>query len=118
MELGKLIKSFGEKITAKKYTGILNGGNSIQSREWGATDFLTALDISLYTNKAITKRSEKVGEIEFALYDKNGKKIENDPVLDLLNKPNDLMTGRQFWALYQKYYDTIGEAYIYIERAS
>lgn len=69
-------------------------------------------DISLYVNRALAKRADKVSEIQFVLKDSNGKIIENNPLLDILNKPNDKMTGMQFWKLWQKFYDVTGEAFI------
>ncbi len=80
-----------------------------------AIDFLSANEVSLYLNRAIHKRAEKVGEIKFVLKDVKGNDIENDPLLDLLNNPNELMTGAQFWALFQTYKDLTGSAYIWIE---
>lgn len=116
MDFQKLFKSIGNVFKAKRYLGILPGALPSSTRHWGPTDFLNALDVSLYVNRAIEKRAEKIGEIEFLLRDAKGDEIERDPLLDLLYKPNKVFTGRQFWKLYQKYYDTIGEVYIYVER--
>ena len=80
-------------------------------KNYSKADYLSAYEISLYVNRALNKRAEKVGEIKFQL--KNGDKvISNHPVLDVLSKPNKSFTGSQFWALYQKYMDIFGEAYI------
>lgn len=98
--------------------GIVDGGLSKSSKSWGRADYLNALDISLYTSRAIDKRAEKVGDIEFILKDNKGNVIERNPVLDLLYKPNTIFTGKQFWKLYQVYYDTIGEVFIYKERGA
>lgn len=106
-------KSIGDSIRAKKYLGILHGNLPKKGSAWSDGSFLTANEISLYTNRAIAKRAEKVGEIEFILRKrKGGDLIENDPLVDLLYKPNKVFNGRQFWALYQKYFDLCGEAYI------
>jgi len=115
MDFRNFFKSIGDQVRAKKYVGIIHGNLPIGSTKWGSSDFLNALDASLYVNRAIAKRADKVGEIEFLLQDAKGKKIENDPLLSLLYKPNKVFTGRQFWSLYQKYYDAVGEAYILIE---
>lgn len=82
---------------------------------WGQGDFLTANSIELYTNRAIAKRAEKVGEIQFLLKDAKDNAIENDQRLALLVRPNDYMTGAEFWALYQKYKDLTGSAFIWLE---
>lgn len=116
MELRNFFKTIGNTFRAKKYLGILPGNLPTNTKNWGGSDFLTANEISLYTNRAISKRADKVGEIEFVLKDKAGNEIENDPVLELLYKPNKLFSGTDFWKLYQKYYDIVGEAYILIER--
>lgn len=80
-------------------------------KNWNKGDFLNAYEISLYANRALNKRAEKVGEIEFKL-NKEDKKIENHQILDLLKKPNPNFTGNEFWSLYQKYYDIFGEVYL------
>ncbi|RKZ11061.1 phage portal protein [Candidatus Fermentibacteria bacterium] len=122
MDIRKFLSSAGKKlsarINAKKYVGILHGGVPVNSRTWGSTDFMKAYDISLYTNRAISKRADKVGEIEFLLQDKKGDEIKDDPIFALLNKPNKVFTGPQFWSLYQKYMDLVGEAYIYMRSES
>jgi HK97 family phage portal protein len=115
MNFRNFLKSFGDTFRAKRYLGILPGSLPINTKQWSSVDFLNALDISLYTSKAIGKRADKVGEIEFLLKDKKGDVIDRDPLLDLLYKPNAIFTGRQFWALYQTYYDTCGEVYILLD---
>lgn len=85
-------------------------------RRWSKYQFLQANEISLYTNRALAKRAEKVSEVEFTLKNrKSDKEIEDHWVLDLLRKPNQFQTGLQFWGLYQKYRDIIGAAYIWKE---
>lgn len=79
-------------------------------------DLLNYNDLSLYVNRAIDVRAEKVSEIEWVLKNKKGEILEGtgteNPWLTLLNRPNKLQTGKQFWKLWQKYYDITGEAYI------
>jgi HK97 family phage portal protein len=116
MEIPKFVKLIGDRMRAKSYVGLLNNSVPISSKQWGQGDYLRALDISLYTNRAIAKRSDKVGEIEFTLKDKNDNDV-TDPMIDLLYKPNAVFTGRKFWGLYQTYYDVYGETYIYLDRA-
>ena len=102
-------------IKAKRYVGILHGNLPVNARKWTSSSFLNALDVSLYTDKAISKRADKVGDIEFLLRDARGDEIESDPILDLLNKPNRVFDGQAFWKLYQQYYDAVGEVYIFLE---
>ncbi|MFA5050962.1 MAG: phage portal protein [Patescibacteria group bacterium] len=82
----------------------------------GATEYLNYNDISLYVNRAIEARAEKVSEIQFVLKDKNGDIIADHAILNLLNKPNEFHTGKQFWKLFQKYYDITGNAYIFLKK--
>jgi len=105
-------------VRGKRYTGVIAGGLPARASRWGKSDYLRANEISLYVNRALAKRSEKVGDIDFELHDAKGNEIENDPLLDLLSRPNKLFTGRQFWKLYQNYYDIFGEVYIYRERVA
>ena len=79
---------------------------------------LSFYEKSVYVNKAIEKRADKVGEIEFILKDAKGEKIEEHDILNLLAKPNSFQTGEQFFNLWQKYVDLIGEAYILILKSN
>jgi HK97 family phage portal protein len=107
-------KSIGNFIKAKSYTGLFQSGN-LKSKplNWSSSDFLNAHQISLYTNRAIEKRAEKVGEVEFVA--RKGDKKVNHKLVDLLRNPNKIFTGSQFWALFQKYKDLTGSAYILLE---
>ena len=80
---------------------------------WTKRKGLNLYEISLYTNRAINKRSDKVGEVEFKLY-RGEQEVENEWT-ELLNRPNPYHTGEQFWKLYQKYKDIFGECYIWKE---
>jgi HK97 family phage portal protein len=115
MGIRNFFLSIGERVTAKRYIGILPGALPMNTKHWGGNEFLSALDVSLYTHSAINKRADKVGEIQFVLKDAKGNDIENDPVLEILRKPNKVYTGPQFWKLAQIYYDTVGEVYILID---
>ena len=115
MEWPNFIKNIASGLRAKKYLGIMSDGLPTSSKNWGGSDFLNANELSLYVNRAIAKRSDKVAEIQFVLRDAKGDEIKNDPFMPLLTKPNKVFTGRQFWGLYQKYYDLVGEVYILLE---
>ena len=80
---------------------------------WTKQKGLSLYEVSLFANRAINKRADKVGETEFKLY-KGDKEFENEWT-ELLRRPNPLQTGDQFLKLYQKYKDIFGEAYIYKE---
>lgn len=115
MDFRNLFTQIKSNIQAKRYVGLVAGTLPVGPKNWGKEQFLDAVEISLYTNRAIAKRADKVGEIEFQLKDAKDKIIERDPLLDLLYRPNPVFTGRQFWALAQKYYDLVGEVYILVE---
>ena len=105
-----ITKSVSGLFGKKSYFGVRNSLPGL-STNWGKSDFLGANSISLYTNKAIKKRAEKVGQVRFILK-KGDKVIENDKRLDLLYNPNKFFTGPEFWELFQKYKDITGEAFI------
>jgi HK97 family phage portal protein len=95
-------------------TGFLfKSGDKINFANKSGKDFLNYNEISLYVNRALSRRAEKISEIQFVL--RKGDKIIEDPlnpILKLLNRPNNFHTGRQFWELWQKYYDITGRAFI------
>lgn len=73
-------------------------------------------DISLYVNRGVDKRAEKVSEVVFELKKRGTNEDATDKKaqkwLDLLNKPNKMMTGKQFWKLAQTYKDLTGACFI------
>lgn len=76
---------------------------------------LNAYELSLYTNKAISKRAEKIGQVEFQI-SKNGEVVEDDPILQVLRKPNKPYSGYQFWSLWSKYMDIYGSCFIEMDK--
>ena len=102
-------------MTRRGYVGILSTDLPYSQKAWTGADYLSANDSCIYVSKAIEKRSTMVGDIEFLLTDQRENVIERDPLLDLLYRPNEVFTGRQFWALWQTYYDLVGEAYVLVE---
>jgi len=109
-----LLDNFRKNWGAKKYTGIIAGGLPAGTR-WGDMSFLKANDVSLYTNRAISRRAQKVGEIDFVVLDAKGAVIENDPILKVLNRPNKHFSKYDFWALNQTYIDVVGDSYVWME---
>jgi len=79
--------------------------------------YLTAYEKSIYINKALEKRATKVGEIEFTAK-KGDTEIVNAPILELLAKPNPLMTQSQFFSMWQKYKDIFGEVYVWKKKGA
>lgn len=74
-------------------------------------NYFDIYEISSRVNRAIGKRSQKVGQTKFILT-KNGEIVEDNPYLTLLDKPNDHQTGKMFWALASEYRDVAGFAVI------
>ena len=110
--LGRIQKSFGN--TGDKYS-LYKSLDSVNFGRTSQTDFLNYNEISMYVNRAIEIRAEKVGCVEFGLK-KGDKSVDNDKILDLINRPNAFHTGKQFWKLYQKYMDLTGNAFIFVEK--
>lgn len=108
------MKNFFKNIFKKSagkyslYKSIGLQGDTVLSAE----GYLRVNEISLYVNRGINKRAEKVGQVEFILKDLKGNVIENHPLLNLLDKPNEEMMGNTFWKLASIYRDTTGFALI------
>lgn len=116
MTLKTRIKSFFQDV--QKYS-LYNSVNRLSFDGKSSHEYLKYSQISMYVNKAIDKRAEKVGETQFILRNtKTKEQVEQSPILDLINKPNPLHTGKQFWSLFQKYVDITGNAFIYLEKAN
>ncbi|HEY1037149.1 MAG TPA: phage portal protein [Candidatus Paceibacterota bacterium] len=115
----KYISSIPSFFSRRKNYSALFAANSDNISFDGKTqyDFLKYNEISLYVNKAIEKRAEKVSEVQFVLK-KGDKVIDRHPLVDLLNKPNQFHTGKQFWKAYQKHMDITGNAFIYLEKST
>lgn len=99
------------KKAIRPIVGVFGFGDMKHSYNWTRHNSLSLYEKSLYANKAISKRAEKVGEIKFVLKNKAGKEVFNEWT-NLLDKPNPWQTGDQFWQLAQKYYDIVGSCYI------
>jgi HK97 family phage portal protein len=80
---------------------------------WNSAKGLDFFLTSVYVNRAIEKRALKVGEVDL-LIKKGEELIYDHELLDLFSKPNNRLTGEQFFALWQKFYDIYGSAYILI----
>lgn len=111
----RFLKSIASLLPGRKALGMIRSSLQEEKLKWGAHDFLSAEQTSLYLSRAIAKRAEKVGEVEFVLQTLAGKEIESDPMLQLLYKPNSYMSGPEFWSLYQRYKDLAGAVYVWKE---
>jgi len=99
--LGGTISSFSYR-SSPAITDLLSSNNT----------YFDLNEVSLYVNRGIQKRSQKVGQTKFKLIDKQGNEVTENPVLNLLDRPNQKQTGVQFWALASEYRDISGFAVI------
>jgi len=115
-----MFKNFSARIKnfiGDPFTSISILPFSKYKKNYSPTDYLNSYGISLYANRALNKRAEKVGQVQFVLK-KGDTVIEKHEILDLLAKPNGVFSGREFWSLYQKYMDIFGEVYITTDKES
>ena len=110
-----MLKKIFDRLSSKGYVGIMSANLPSSPKAWGRSDMLTAADISVYVARALDKRAETVARIEWTLGDDRGDDSRS-PLLEVLYRPNPFFTKDQFWNVVQRHYDTIGEAYVYIER--
>ena len=100
----------------KSYSGFTTVNGQVSTLNWSTTKYLKAYETSAYVYACVRKRAEKVGEIDFILKGANGEQILKHQVLELLAKPNPLVTKNEFFELYQIYKDLTGSSYIYTLR--
>jgi len=90
----------------------LGFGDTAHAYKWTKHEALANFERSLYANKAIGVRAQKVAQVDLIMKDAKGDVLENNEWLELLEKPNPHQTGDQFRQLLMKYYDVVGAAYI------
>ena len=103
------IKSY---LTRKSYYGLLQS-KTLRGKDWGGNP-LDAYKISLYVNKALNKRAEKVGQSILQIKTPDGEIKEEDDILKIINNPNDYLNGSEFWRLYQLIKDIYGKNYLWL----
>lgn len=92
----------------------------------GLEDFFDSLNLntykdSLYLFIGVSMIRETVSSIPLELYrivnkDGDTEEVKDNPILDLLNRPNNRQTKKEFWKLSIAYYLLAGEAFWYLER--
>lgn len=111
----KTINGFIDSIKRKTLYGLYN------TNDFGFTDYekkeaLSLYYLSAYLNKAINKRAEKVGSTKFLVKDLKGNVLEDagqvEWIYKLFNRPNKIMSGKQFFTSLQKHKDVYGKAYV------
>lgn len=109
----------------QKSISILSSGN--MSMMNGVEDGYDALNLrsyreSLYLFIGVSMIRETVSGIPlemFRIINKDGdtEEVQNDPFLDVLERPNYRQTQKEFWKLSVAYYLLAGETFWYLERA-
>lgn len=99
--------NFFKKSFNSKYSLFKSVDRQTSNLNVTPTTGLTLNEISLYLNKGISKRGEKVGQTQFQLF-KGDKEIFQHEILNLLDRPNKRQTGKQFWKLASIYKDATG----------
>lgn len=82
-----MFERFKSLLSSTKSYSLYNSVDRTNFTGFGAGDFLRYNEISLYVNRALDKRAQKVGQIQFKLMKGEGDKvtqIEKNPLLDLL----------------------------------
>lgn len=82
-------------------------------------DYLNSFRASSLVHSCTKKIGEKMSTIEFELYQLRGqtaREVEQHEILDLLSKPNPMMTGSQLQEITAIYLSLIGNCYWYKAR--
>ena len=113
---------FATKVKSVSLTMLPNSGFL------GAEDLFDSYNLrtfreSLYLFIGVGMIRETVSSIPLEMYQIKGKEgeveeIYDDPFLDLIERPNDIQTQKEFWKLSIAYYLLAGEAFWYLERES
>lgn len=98
------------KSSGDKYALYNSVGRSVNYRH-DKLGYLSLHEKTLYVNKAVEKRGEKVGETKWSLFRKDNE-IESHELLNLLDRPHPNMPGHIFWKLATMYRDVTGECWI------
>jgi HK97 family phage portal protein len=117
----KLGNYLASKVKSVSLTMLPNSGFA------GSEDLFDSFNLrtfreSLYLFIGVSMIRETVSSIPLQMYEIKNKEGENveifdDPFLDLLERPNDTQTQKEFWKLSIAYYLLAGEAFWYLERA-
>ena len=91
--------------------------NLVARRSFGSIamskqEALSSYETNTVVYSAIKKRAEKVGQVEFQLF-RGETEVTNNPILDLLNRPNTFQSKSEFFELYQSMKDLTGEVYVW-----
>ena len=101
--------NFFKKSADTRYSLYNSLGRHSGDYRLNPTDGLNWNETSLYLNRGISKRAEKLSETEFVIKNIRDEKVNTVHWLnDLLSRPNDYQTGNIFWKLASIYHDATG----------
>jgi HK97 family phage portal protein len=68
-------------------------------------------DINVVAYQAISKIANAIGSMKWAAYDQAGKKLDSHPFLNLINRPNTMQSGKEWWRAKTAYFLLSGNGY-------
>lgn len=110
-----MLKKLLSQFKQKQFMGSGTNGFTQYKLNWKTQEYMKTYANSVYVFAAVRKRAEKVGQIQFTLH-RGDKEELNNPILDVLHKPNAFQSKNEFFELYQIYKDLTGSSYVYVER--
>jgi len=67
--------------------------------------------VNVVAYQAISRVANSIGSMKWAAFDKNGTRLERHPFLDLINRPNTLQSGKEWWRAKVAYFLISGNGY-------
>lgn len=80
--------------------------------EWSKTQQLR--EYTRYVHTIVSAIAQDVAMVELTVKDKNGKRIEKHPIIDLLKRPNPMSSQFQFIEMHITYMKLVGESFWYL----
>lgn len=67
--------------------------------------------INVVAYQAVNKIADAIGGMKWAVFDKNGTQLEDHPFLKLINRPNPVQSGKEWWRAKTAYLLLAGNGY-------
>lgn len=68
-------------------------------------------DINVVAFQAISKIANSIGAMTWTVFDSSGKQLDSHPFLDLINLPNAMQSGKEWWRQKVAYFLIAGNGY-------
>lgn len=68
-------------------------------------------DINVVAYQAISKLANSIGSMRWTVFERSGKQLETHPFLDLINRPNSLQSGKEWWRAKVAFFLLSGNGY-------